>query len=190
MTFDTIENALYGLHFVPMTRGYAEEIVTWHYPEYPLFQVSPDETEFEIKVLLEPLYNYCVGLNHAGQIVGFCCYGADARVPGGDYAEIDALDVGLGLHPALVGKRLGLRFLMAILAHGDARFAPRHYRATIAVFNIASRRVFEQAGFRLFKTFKSTSIRPLEFVILVKDSAPHDITPKDIAPTGSTPAPR
>lgn len=166
---DVPETPLAGLHFVPMRREHAEEIVTWHYPDYPLFQVSPEDNEFEIKVLLEPLYNYHVGLNQAGEIVGFCCFGADARVPGGSYEEVQALDVGLGLHPALVGKRLGLAFLQAALAFGAAKFAPRAFRATIAVFNRASRRIFEQAGFTLQERFQSASVRPLEFIILRKE---------------------
>lgn len=169
--FDQPDQALEGLHFLPINRPFAEEIVVWHYPDYPLFQVSPGDMEFEIKVLLEPLYNYCVGLNAEDQIVGFGCFGADARVPGGDYETVDALDVGLGLHPALVGRRLGLPFLRALLGHGADRFGPLAWRATIAVFNGASRRIFEQAGFQQFQHFKSTSARPLEFVIMLKELA-------------------
>lgn len=32
--------------------------------------------------------------------MGYCCFGTDARVPGGDYSA-DALDIGLGMWMAL-----------------------------------------------------------------------------------------
>jgi [ribosomal protein S18]-alanine N-acetyltransferase len=160
---------LIGLHFTPMTRAFAEQIVTWHYPDYPVFNSTPEEAEFEIQVLLEPDYRYFVGINEADQIVGFCCFGEDARVLGGDYSDEHALDIGLGLHPNLIGKRLGLPFLRAALTFGHEQFDPPRFRATIAVFNTRSRRIFEQAGFTLQEEFQSLSARPLAFVRLVKN---------------------
>lgn len=166
---DSIPGPLVGLRFEPMQRAYAEQIVTWHYPDYPVFNSTPEEAEFEIKVLLEPHYRYHVGINEADQIVGFCCFGEDARVPGGDYRDEEALDVGLGLHPNLMGKGLGLPFLQAALGFATGQYAPRRFRCTIAVFNARSRRIFEQASFRLAETFQSTSARPLTFILMFKE---------------------
>jgi [ribosomal protein S18]-alanine N-acetyltransferase len=163
------EGPLAGLSFTPMTRALAEQIIEWRYPDYPLFNVAPEEAEAEIRVLLEPAYRYHVALNAAGEAVGFCCFGEDARVPGGDYDREEALDVGLGLRPDLTGKGLGLMFLQAILEFGKTQLAARRFRATIAVFNVRSRRIFEQAGFTLRQTFYSGITRPLAFVILVKE---------------------
>ena len=160
-----------------MRRAHAEAVVGWQYPDYPLFNTSPEQTEFEVRVLLEPAYHYYVALNGQEETVGFCCFGEDARVPGGNYAatdaiDVDVLDVGLGLHPSLVGRGLGLPFLEAILVFGIDRYAPARFRATIAVFNVRSRRIFERAGFRLCATFESAHVRSLQFVILEKTVDP------------------
>jgi hypothetical protein len=50
-------------------------------------------------------------LKSAGEVgqIGFCCFGPDAQLRGGDYHE-PALDVGLGLRPDLVGKGLEVAF--------------------------------------------------------------------------------
>lgn len=168
---DTLPGPLLGLHFQPMQRAYAEQIVTWHYPDYPVFNSTPQEAEFEIRVLLEPRYHYFVGINEADQIVGFCCFGEDASVPGGDYRDAAALDVGLGLHPNLIGKGLGYPFLLAALELGIEKFSPLRFRSTIALFNARSRRIFEQAGFTFQTTFESTGARPQTFVVLVRENA-------------------
>jgi len=57
------------------------------------------------------------------ELVGYCCFGAEARVPGVE-AETGTLDVGYGLRPDLVGLRRGRDFVEAILAFGTQRFTP------------------------------------------------------------------
>jgi ribosomal-protein-alanine N-acetyltransferase len=67
--------------------------------------------------LLRPDYHYYAVHDATGVLVGFCCYGEDAQVAGGDYAA-PALDVGMGLRPDLVGQGRAHGFLQAILAWG------------------------------------------------------------------------
>lgn len=47
------------------------------------------------------------------ELVGFFSFGAEAQVPGGDYDNAKALDIGLGMRPDLTGKSLGLGFVEA-----------------------------------------------------------------------------
>lgn len=158
--------------FVPMAEAHAREIVAWRYPgQYAVYNVDDADVEADVQVLLDPRYAYYAVTDSAGFLVGFCCYGRDAQVPGGDYSDAAALDVGLGLRPDLAGQGRGLGFLEAILDFARDRYAPSRFRATIATFNHRSRRVFEKAGFVETQHFVSASARPLEFVVMVKQEA-------------------
>jgi RimJ/RimL family protein N-acetyltransferase len=89
-------------------------------------------------------------------------------VPGGAYAD-DAVDVGGGLRPELVGQGLGRAFLDAIAAAAGRRFAGRALRATVAAFNRRALKLVTGAGFVEVERFR----RPddLEFVVLVRRGA-------------------
>lgn len=158
--------------FTAMTDAYAREIVAWRYPgQYDIYNVDDAEAEADVQVLLDPRYAYYAVTDSAGFLVGFCCFGIDAQVPGGDYQDLGALDVGLGLRPDLAGQGRGLGFLEAILDFARRERGATHFRATIAVFNQRSRRVFEKAGFVETQRFVSASARPLEFVVMTKPPA-------------------
>ena len=49
-------------------------------------------------------YHGVTGEDHS-QLIGFCCFGPDARVTGFAYDE-DSLDIGAGLRPDLTGRGL------------------------------------------------------------------------------------
>lgn len=154
--------------FLPMTDGYAREIVAWRYPaEYDLYNTDPMHVSEDVRALTDPANAYYAVWDEEFGLFGFCCFGKDAQVPGGDYGA-DALDVGLGMRPDLAGQGKGTAFLQAILEFADAEMGPRGYRATIAANNARSRRVFEKAGFALEQSFHSRSLPPIEFVVMVK----------------------
>ncbi|MCC6168413.1 MAG: GNAT family N-acetyltransferase [Caldilineaceae bacterium] len=158
--------------FAPMTETHAREIAAWRYPgQYAVYNTVDADVEADVQVLLDPRYAYYAVADSAGFLVGFCCYGSDAQVPGGDYSDAAALDVGLGLRPDLAGQGRGLGFLEAILDFARRHLAATYFRATIAVFNLRSRRVFEKAGFVETQHFVSASARPLEFIVMVKREA-------------------
>lgn len=154
--------------FAPITEEEARTVLRWRYPGMPLLN-EPDDAEFETDVaaLMRPEYNYYAAHDETGRLVGFCCFGEDAQVPGGDYA-LPALDVGLGLHPDLTGLGLSHGFLEAILAFGAATFAPDFFRATVADVNRRSLRLFEGAGFYFLNTFISGEVRNHRFNVLLR----------------------
>jgi RimJ/RimL family protein N-acetyltransferase len=99
-------------------------------------------------------------------MTGYCCYGADARINGGAYAE-NALDVGVGMHPDLVGQGFGTTLLEAVLAFGNWHFRPERFRATINCANERSLQLFHSAGFQQVERFvrKGSALRE-EFVVV------------------------
>jgi len=128
----------------PITRGDAEAMLSWHYDEpYSLYNPANGSLE----TMLDPANRYYSVLDDVGDVVGFCCFGPDARVPGGHYADETLLDVGLGMRPDLTGQGHGPVFFQAILHYAEREFAPAGLRVTVASFNRRALRVYEQAGF-------------------------------------------
>lgn len=137
-----------------MTEADARAILAWRYDEpYAIYNADPATIEESIAALLDPANAYFAALGLDGAVVGHCCFGPDARVPGGDYADPDALDVGLGLRPDLTGGGQGQCFVRAVLAFGRARFAPTRFRLTVAAFNVRAQRVYARAGFGVVNRF-------------------------------------
>lgn len=129
--------------FELVNERYAREILSWSYGKPCSSHDEP--AEGLLAVLLAPENNYHAILKD-GELVGFFCAGPDARVPGGNY-DGDALDIGLGLRPDLVGQGLGLGVVKAILRFARERFSPAAFRLTVATSNRRAIRVYERAGF-------------------------------------------
>lgn len=137
----------------PLKREQAEVIIKWSYdPPYEVYDLTPGDLE----PLLVEKFRYHQVLDRSGDLVGYCCFGEDARVPGGDYAqgEPDVLDVGVGLRPDLVGQGLGQDFVRAILDFALKSYGPEIFRVTVADFNQRSLKTFHRLGFRATYNFK------------------------------------
>jgi RimJ/RimL family protein N-acetyltransferase len=145
----------------------ARAIAGWRYdPPYDVYNGDADDVEAEIQGFLNPQYHYHTVWAESGELVGYCCFGEDGQVPGGDYRG-DALDVGAGLRPDHTGRGLGSRFLAAILAFSRQLYAPAAFRATVAAFNQRALRACAKVGFRPVQEFTSTHTGK-SFVILVR----------------------
>jgi len=156
------------LTFTPMTAEFAREIVSWRYPgQYELYNSAPEDVEEDVQALVRAENEYFAVWSDEYGLFGFCCYGREAQVPGGDYSE-DALDVGLGIRPDLAGQGMGHGFLEAILAFARGQRGDVSFRATIASFNARSLRVFEKAGFLRQQSFAVPGRAGLEFFVMVK----------------------
>ena len=145
-----------GLEFSPMTAPLAGRVVLWSYdPPLDVYTAPPGERSGAVARMLDP-QNHYFGVFSGGELIAFCCFGPDARVPGGGY-DADALDVGLGLRPDLVGVGLGRLLLDAVTAFADRSFGARPLRATVAAFNQAALRVCLAAGLERVSVFRSDS---------------------------------
>ena len=102
------------------------------------------------------------------ELIGYCSFGRDARVPGGDYSE-EAIDIGLMIRPELTGQGLGTGFVVNIIQHAIETYKPGKLRVTILESNKRAMRVWEKNGFQRIQSFQRESDN-LGFVIFIKDT--------------------
>jgi ribosomal-protein-alanine N-acetyltransferase len=139
--------------FHPMDEAAARAVLAWHYP--PPYEVYNEETgsmEQVVQEVLRPDYHYYRMAEDSDPLVAYCCFGADARVAGGDYA-LAALDLGLMVRPDLNGQGRGVQFATAVLTFAQQNFPQKVWRVTIAEFNRRAQRVWQRLGFRQVETF-------------------------------------
>ena len=141
----------------PMTEEAARAVLAWRYEGiYAFYNADPYDLHDGLQEMLNG--SSFAATDEQGALVGFFCFGAPAQVPGGHlyglYAA-DALDIGLGMKPALTGRRLGREFLTAGLDFARQRFAPATFRLAVAAFNQRAIRLYEQVGFQAVATFVS-----------------------------------
>jgi len=114
------------------------EIAMWRYPGAwavydSLEPPRPDEGYWAVE-------------DAEGRLVGFCCFGEPARVPGLDAAP-GVLDVAIGMRPELMGKGYGDDFARAVVDYTHAVANGRRLRCVVAEWNAPGRRAAEAAGF-------------------------------------------
>lgn len=130
----------------------AREITTWSYdPPYDLY----DHSSIHLPGLLNPDYRYHQVLDQQGNLFGYCCFGLDAQVPGGDYQENEpeVLDIGVGLKPSHTGQGKGVAFVRAVLDYAGETYRPKIFRVAIAAFNQRSLKTFQNLGFKIQGSF-------------------------------------
>lgn len=149
-----------------LTEADARAVAGWTYPPpYEIYSGSPDEPAESMALYLEPANGYFAVRNGRGELAGFCCFGTEGRVPGGDYSE-PALDVGVGMRPDLTGQGNGEAFTAAVLAFAERTFGDHVLRATVAAFNRRSLRICEKHRFVEVERFVRAGDPPREFVVL------------------------
>jgi ribosomal-protein-alanine N-acetyltransferase len=122
-----------------LTDADVADILTWRYEgRYSTYDVTGG---------VSPGLGY-FAVEHGRRLVGYCCFGAEARVPGvGERAG--TLDVGYGMRPELVGRGLGRQFVGAIVAFGRERFQPSRLRMLVLRWNERSLRTASRHGFEV-----------------------------------------
>ncbi len=134
----------------------AQQVAEWEYPPpHDLYNSGPAETFTGPEY--RPVYD-------GEQLVGFVCFGAEARVVG-QRQEPGTLDVGAGLRPNRVGQRVGTALMPLLVEYVRMRYDPQALRVAIAAFNERSVRLCEAAGFLRRRVFEGPDGR--EFVELV-----------------------
>jgi [ribosomal protein S18]-alanine N-acetyltransferase len=152
-----------SLRIRPVAEEDAREFASWTYPEpYAMYSSSPEDAVW----FLDPANGYLTVEDDEHGLVGFCCFGLDARVPGGTYDE-EHIDLGTGMRPELTGQGRGREFLGAVIDDCARRFPGKPMRTTVAAFNERARRMVQRAGFRETEIFVSPQAR--EFVVYVRD---------------------
>ena len=146
----------------------AREFVSWEYkPPYDVYSCPPDQVEKSIQYNIDPKNNVYAMFNEKNEMFGYCSYGRDAQVPGGDYSE-EALDIGMMIKPELTGQGLGTEFAQDVIRNGINKYNPKKLRVTIAAFNKRAMRVWEKNGFQQTQTFKRNG-DGMEFVIMTSN---------------------
>jgi [ribosomal protein S18]-alanine N-acetyltransferase len=155
------------IKFKIMDRTTALTIAGCRYPpSYDFYNPNENPIEGFVDGLLNHAFQYYSIWNQDDQLIGYCCFGEDVRVLGGNYSD-DALDVDVGLRPDLTGKGLGALFLNYVFEFGIARFSPYILRTTVAAFNLRAIKVCEKVGCVQSGRFYNTHLEE-SFVILIK----------------------
>lgn len=129
----------------PLTRAQAESLLTWRYPSPYDFYNPPPESDGVVDNLLDAKWHFH-GVSQQDNFIGYASYGEDGQLPGGHYVD-DALDIGLGLRPDLIGQGFGIVFAGAIFDFAIERFDPIALRLTVAEFNARALHLYLKLGF-------------------------------------------
>jgi len=152
-----------AITFTPTDESSAREFLTWKYePPYEIYNYSPENFERDLAYHLDPINNL-YSMYRNDELIGYCSYGSDARVPGGDYSE-EALDIGMMIKPELTGQGNGSRYADAVIQYGISKYNPEKLRVTILKTNKRAMKVWEKNGFTRDQTFEREN-DATEFVI-------------------------
>lgn len=163
-----------ALAWRPLDEAGAREMVTWRYaPPYDVYDLARDAVDVEALVtsLTLPASAYYRADDEQGRLAAYCCFGAEAQVPGGDYQAdampaagvASAVDIGLGVRPDLTGRGMGLATAASALALARMLYGAGPRRVTIAEWNVRARRMWRGLGFRPVSEFRRPGGAP--FVI-------------------------
>lgn len=140
--------------FSPINEESARIILSWRYDESLEFY-NPNLCEIEetVQEFLNPENAYYSIFNNRDRLVAYCCFGADARVKGGNYT-IEALDIGFGMDPNLTRRGITFRIINTVFDFAKNNFSTTLFRVTVAEFNKQALRICKKAGFRQVEKFQ------------------------------------
>ena len=159
------------LTIIPINQADLAQIVGWRYaPPYDFYNFADAPNAETAAALLDPALAFHAIHDESGSVVGFCSFGADGQVPGGDYREA-ALDIGMGVAPTYTGRGLGRTFAAAVIDFALIHYAPQQLRVTIAAFNERAQRVWLALGFQPVAHFGRTG-DAMPFIVLLRRAKP------------------
>ncbi len=142
-----------------LTGADAATIASWRYPDrYATYDVDDPST---------PRDHWAV--TDAGELIGYGCFGAPARVAGA-LEEPGTLDVGYGLAPDRMGLGAGHRFVGAVLEFALERYDPERFRLYVLEWNERSRKVAASHGFAVESVLAGDEGRFLVMARQARDS--------------------
>jgi len=140
------------VHIRPFAPGDGAAIAAWRYPPPYDFYNGDHSVVSDPALASSPDQQFAI--LDGDELIGSCSFGADARVPGGDYRE-GPLDIGMGMRPDLTGRGDGARYLAAVLDFARQTLGGGELRATVAEVNARALRLCERAGFRRVARFEN-----------------------------------
>jgi RimJ/RimL family protein N-acetyltransferase len=153
--------------FRPIDAKHARAIASWRYEApYDVYNPGVEGVEQSVQYFLDARNSIFSMIDEQGELIGFCSFGPDGQVPGGEYSE-NALDVGMGMRPDLIGQGRGEKHLGAVLSFGKRMFNPMMFRVTVAAFNRRALRMCQKAGFNPVHSFRKSGT-DMDFLILTR----------------------
>ena len=150
----------------PVNAKDVAEFVGWRYESpYDAYDLTRPLVEV-LDYFLGPTTK-CHGILTDAGLGGYCTFGEDARVPGGDYRAA-AVDIGAALKPELVGRGYGAEFVAAVIACAILTFDPSRLRVSISASNLRAMKVWMSNGFSVTQRFQAREemLGTREFVVL------------------------
>lgn len=138
--------------FKKMNSKIATAILDWKYEE-PYDFYNNEQTVEALEELMEGSY-YTVNKN--SEVIGFFCTGESARVPSGNMFNVykeDFIDMGVGMHPNLVGQGKGYEFCSCVIKFIEDNTPSKPLRLTVAMFNERAIRLYKKLGFVIENEF-------------------------------------
>ena len=156
--------------FEVMNERHARTALQWRYrAPYARYNHDPRELENNLQEWLDPKNSYYFILGDSQELVGYCCFGIEAQVPGGAYDNSDTLDIGMGIRPDLRFAGIAPFLLRSILEWAKPEFSPLRFRVTVTTFNQRIIHLCSEAGFSPERTFVSgTGPNEREFVQMTR----------------------
>ena len=132
------------MNILAMTPEYARLLSLWKYEGIYSFY---DHNEKNIEGYMDGTHYACT--NEDGELIGYFCFGNDARIPTIEKNVYDDnfIDIGLGLKPNLCGKGFGLSFINLGLEYAEKFLQAKCFRLSVAAFNVRAIKVYTKIGF-------------------------------------------
>lgn len=154
------------LKILPMTPEFADMISRWKYDGIYSFY---DHSEQGAEGFMDGAHFAC--LDGESDLVGYFCYGSDARIPTiePDAYQGEFLDIGLGMRPDLCGRGLGPRFIAAGLEYAEAALGAGALRLSVAAFNERAIKTYLKTGFTVEREVTNSYFKN-KFYIMTRES--------------------
>lgn len=136
----------------PFRKGEAHAVASWAYePPYDWYDGDPTHFEDYLAVDDNRYGYYAIAARDPEEVIGFCCFGPEARVSGQEAVE-GVLDIGGGVRPDRLSVGIATALFPDIINFART-FSPTHIRTAIASFNERSTRLCLSAGFTVVRRF-------------------------------------
>jgi ribosomal-protein-alanine N-acetyltransferase len=163
-----------SLQLTPLSEADACSILEWRYDSPYDWYNPPPLSDEAVANLIDPQWQFH-SIKASNKLIAYASFGKDGRVTGGDYSD-PAIDIGLGVAPALTGRGLGAIVLQAILEFAETTFRKPAARLTVARFNQRAIRLYDRAGFQPTQEFTHERVAYWVMVKSLGDSAHQSLT--------------